>query len=118
MSVGTGRQNIIILFLETTVPFLGIHKWEPDIILDSHRPFICSAVQQTSSSSAFSSQIPVVILSGLSSDDRCVQIVLLTCKLNPFHTHSVVKVENNHAERTGCEGYCRPIFKIVSCISR
>jgi hypothetical protein len=31
MSVGTGRQNILILFLEITVSFLGIHKWEPDI---------------------------------------------------------------------------------------
>jgi hypothetical protein len=32
MSVGTGRQNIIIL-LEITVTFLGIHKWEPDIYI-------------------------------------------------------------------------------------
>jgi hypothetical protein len=31
MSVGTGRQNIIILILETTFSFLGIQKWEPDI---------------------------------------------------------------------------------------
>jgi hypothetical protein len=31
MSVGIGRQNIIILFC--TVSFLGIHKWEPDIYI-------------------------------------------------------------------------------------
>jgi hypothetical protein len=28
--------------LEITVSFMGIHKWEPSFILDSHRPFICS----------------------------------------------------------------------------
>jgi hypothetical protein len=30
--------------LEITVSFLGIHKWEPDIYIDSHRPFICSVL--------------------------------------------------------------------------
>ncbi len=34
MSVGTGRQNIIMYsVLEITVSFLGIHKWEPDIYI-------------------------------------------------------------------------------------
>jgi hypothetical protein len=33
MSVGTGRQNIIILFLDITVLFLGVNKWEPDIYM-------------------------------------------------------------------------------------
>jgi hypothetical protein len=33
MSVGTRRQNIIILFLEITVLFLGLHKWDPDIYI-------------------------------------------------------------------------------------
>ncbi len=28
--------------LALTVSFLGIHKWEPDIYVVSHRPFICS----------------------------------------------------------------------------
>ncbi len=78
--------------------------------------------QQTSSSSAFSSQIPVIILSGLSSDDRSIQIVLLTYKLNLFLTHSVVKVENNHAERkitfsqrlqTIVQIHQIPIFKVA-----
>ncbi len=32
-----------IFVLEITVLFLGIQKWEPDIILDSPQPFICSA---------------------------------------------------------------------------
>jgi hypothetical protein len=32
MSVGTGRQNIIILFWKT-VSFLEIHKWQPDIYI-------------------------------------------------------------------------------------
>jgi hypothetical protein len=31
MSVGTGRQNVIILYL--TVSFLGIHKWEQYIYI-------------------------------------------------------------------------------------
>jgi hypothetical protein len=30
MSVGTGRQNIILL--EIIVSFLGIHKWDPSIV--------------------------------------------------------------------------------------
>jgi hypothetical protein len=43
MKIGIGRQNIIILFSNNeAAEFLGIHKWEPDILLDSHRPFICS----------------------------------------------------------------------------
>jgi hypothetical protein len=46
MSIGIGRQNIIILFWKQegcTVSFLGILKWEPvTFILDYHRPFICS----------------------------------------------------------------------------
>ncbi len=29
--------------LETTVSFLGIHKWEPDICIGFLPPFICSA---------------------------------------------------------------------------
>jgi hypothetical protein len=58
------------------------------------------------SSSAFSSSIPVVILSGLRSDDRSVQIVLLTCKLNPFLTHSVVKVENNYYLQSEAANNC------------
>jgi hypothetical protein len=33
MSVGTGRENIIILFWKITVSFLGINKWEPDIYM-------------------------------------------------------------------------------------
>ncbi len=33
MRVGTGRQNILILFLEITVSILGIHKWELDIYI-------------------------------------------------------------------------------------
>jgi hypothetical protein len=36
MSVGSARQNIIILFWKKggcRVSFLGIHKWEPDIYI-------------------------------------------------------------------------------------
>jgi hypothetical protein len=36
MSVGIGRQNIIILLRKEeccTVSFLGIHNWEPDIYI-------------------------------------------------------------------------------------
>ncbi len=43
-SVGTGRTEHYNSVLEIRVSFLGIYKWEPDIILDSHRPFICSAL--------------------------------------------------------------------------
>jgi hypothetical protein len=54
----TGPRNLIILsqiyecrnwetehynsVFEITVSFLGIHKWEPDIYIIFHRPFICS----------------------------------------------------------------------------
>ncbi len=44
MNVEIGRQNIIILFWKKRAPavsFLEIHKSE--VILDFHRPFICSA---------------------------------------------------------------------------
>jgi hypothetical protein len=33
MSVGTGRQNIIIPALEVVVSFLGIYKWEQAIYI-------------------------------------------------------------------------------------
>jgi hypothetical protein len=44
MSVGTLRVEHYNSDLGITVSFLEIHKWEPDIILDSHLPFICSAL--------------------------------------------------------------------------
>jgi hypothetical protein len=45
MTVGIGRQNIIILFwkVEITVSFLGIHKWEPDIYIGFSPALHCSA---------------------------------------------------------------------------
>ncbi len=42
MSVGTRRQNIIILFLKEQFPFLGYINGNRTFTLDSHRPFICS----------------------------------------------------------------------------
>jgi hypothetical protein len=43
MSVGTGRQNIIILFWKYQFHFREYINGNQTFILDSHRPFICSA---------------------------------------------------------------------------
>jgi hypothetical protein len=40
MSLGIGRQNIIILFW--AVSFLGIRKWEPDIYIGFSPALLCS----------------------------------------------------------------------------
>jgi len=49
MSVGIGREIIIILFFgkkeAAQFSFLGIQKWEPDIYIDSHQTFICSVLK-------------------------------------------------------------------------
>jgi hypothetical protein len=42
MRVGTGRQNIIILFWKYQFHFWEYIKGNQTFILDSHRPFICS----------------------------------------------------------------------------
>jgi hypothetical protein len=42
MSVGTGRQNIIILFWKEQFHFWEFINGSKTFILDSHRPFICS----------------------------------------------------------------------------
>jgi hypothetical protein len=43
MSVGTGRQNMLILvFLKITVHFWEYINGNQTFILNSHRPFICS----------------------------------------------------------------------------
>jgi hypothetical protein len=41
MSVGTGRQNIIILFWKQKFHFWEDVNGNDTFILDSHRPFIC-----------------------------------------------------------------------------
>jgi hypothetical protein len=43
MSVGTGRQNIMILFWKEQFHFWEYINGNQKFILDSHRPFICSA---------------------------------------------------------------------------
>ena len=43
MSVGTGRQNIIILFWKQQFNFWENLNGNQTFILDSHWPFICSA---------------------------------------------------------------------------
>jgi hypothetical protein len=45
--------------LKTTVGFLGIHKWEPDIYIGSHQPFICR-VSAFSWLSPFNHFLPVL----------------------------------------------------------
>ncbi len=42
MSVGTGRQNIIILFWKYQFHFWEYKNGNHTFILDFHRPFICS----------------------------------------------------------------------------
>jgi hypothetical protein len=43
MSVETGRQNIIILFWKWQFNFWEYINWNQTFVLDSHRPFLCSA---------------------------------------------------------------------------
>ena len=50
MNVGTGRENIIILFWKkrgSTVSFLGIHKWEPDIYIGFLSALHCQCITRT-----------------------------------------------------------------------
>jgi hypothetical protein len=49
MSVGTGRQNIIILFWKYQFDFWECIKGDQTFILDSHRPFNCSVHNSLSS---------------------------------------------------------------------
>ncbi len=44
MSVGTGRENIIILFCKQHFYFWEYINGNQTFLLDSQRPFICSAV--------------------------------------------------------------------------
>ncbi len=44
MSVGTARQNIIILFWKYQFNFWGYINGNQTFILDSHRPFLCNVV--------------------------------------------------------------------------
>jgi hypothetical protein len=44
MSVGTGRQNVTILFWKQHFHFWEYISGNQTFILDSHQPFICSAV--------------------------------------------------------------------------
>jgi hypothetical protein len=48
MSVGTGRQNIIILFWKEQFHFRKNINGNQTFILDSHQPFICSELQKSS----------------------------------------------------------------------
>ncbi len=45
MSVGTGRQNIIILFWREQFHFWEYINGNQPFILDSHRSFICSVTK-------------------------------------------------------------------------
>jgi hypothetical protein len=44
MSVGTGRQNIIIMFGNYQFHFWEYIKGNETFVLDFHRPFICSVL--------------------------------------------------------------------------
>jgi hypothetical protein len=46
MSVGTGRQNIIILFWKYQFHFWEFINRNQTFILDCHQPYICSGVEK------------------------------------------------------------------------
>jgi hypothetical protein len=63
MSIGSGRQNIIILFWKEQFHFWEYINGNQTFILDSHRPFICSA--GFSSAHLLRAMCPHTFLNGL-----------------------------------------------------